>query len=98
MIVNPIVKKVIQEGEDSKLWTSSACATRKGWWTSTRTFASSSSRGDIDKQTAIEVSTNPEQFKMLLKESRCPRRASCEGGFAETTLRLFRENKRRVGP
>jgi hypothetical protein len=24
-------------------------------------------RNDIDKQTALEVSTNPEQFKMMLK-------------------------------
>jgi twitching motility protein PilT len=67
MIVNPIVKKLIQEGEDSKLLDAIRMCYQEGMVDFNENLRQLVERGDIDKQTAIEVSTNPEQFKMLLK-------------------------------
>lgn len=67
MIVNPIIRKLIQEGEDSKILDAIRMCYQEGMVDFNENLRQLVERGDIDKSTAIEVSTNPEQFKMMLK-------------------------------
>jgi twitching motility protein PilT len=67
MIVNPIVKKLIAEGEDLKLPDAIRMCYQEGMVDFNENLRQLVERGDIDKATAIEVSPNPEQFKMMLK-------------------------------
>jgi twitching motility protein PilT len=67
MIVNPIVRKLISEGEDNKLLDAIKMCFQEGMVDFNENLRQLVERGDIDKATAIEVSPNPEQFKMLLK-------------------------------
>jgi twitching motility protein PilT len=69
MIVNPIIRKLIGEAEDSKLIDviRSTSSQQEGMVDFNENLRQLVERGDIDKQTALEVSTNPEQFKMMLK-------------------------------
>jgi twitching motility protein PilT len=67
MIVNPIVKKLISEGEDGKLIDAIRMCFQEGMVDFNENLRQLVERGDIDKATAIEVSPNPEQFKMMLK-------------------------------
>lgn len=67
MIVNPIVRKLIQEGEDAKLIDAIRLGYQEGMVDFTENLRQLVERGDIDKATALEVAPNPEQFKMALK-------------------------------
>src|SRR5262249_37907929 len=67
MIVNPIIKKLISEGEDGKLPDAIRMCYLEGMVDFNENLRQLVERGDIDKSTALEVSTNPEQFKMMLK-------------------------------
>jgi twitching motility protein PilT len=67
MIVNPIIRKLISEAEDSKLIDVIRMSYQEGMVDFNENLRQLVERGDIDKQTALEVSTNPEQFKMMLK-------------------------------
>jgi len=67
MIVNPIVRKLIAEGEDGKLPDAIRMSYQEGMLDFNENLRQLVDRGDIDKATALEVSPNPEQFKMMLK-------------------------------
>jgi twitching motility protein PilT len=67
MIVNPIVKKLISEGEDSKLVDAIRMCFQEGMVDFTENLRQLVERGDIDRQTALEVAPSPEQLKMALK-------------------------------
>jgi twitching motility protein PilT len=69
MIVNPIIRKLIGEAEDSKLIDviRSPSSQQEGMVDFNENLRQLVERGDIDKSVALEVSTNPEQFKMMLK-------------------------------
>jgi twitching motility protein PilT len=67
MIVNPIVKKLISEGEDSKLIDAIRMCFQEGMVDFTENLRQLVERGDIDRVTALEVAPSPEQLKMALK-------------------------------
>ena len=67
MIVTPIVKKLISEGEDNKLIDAIRMSFQEGMVDFTENLRQLVERGDIDKQTALEVAPNPEQLKMAFK-------------------------------
>jgi twitching motility protein PilT len=67
MISTPIVKKLISEGEDGKLPDAIRMSYQEGMIDFNENLKQLVERGDIDKSTALEVSPNPEQFKMMLK-------------------------------
>ncbi len=67
MIVNPIIKKLISEGEDNKLIDAIRMCYQEGMVDFTENLRQLVERGDIDRATALEVAPNPEQFKMVLK-------------------------------
>jgi twitching motility protein PilT len=67
MIVNPIIKKLISEGEDNKLIDAIRMCHQEGMVDFTENLRQLVERGDIDKATALEVAPSPEQLKMVLK-------------------------------
>jgi twitching motility protein PilT len=67
MIVNPTVRKLIGEGEDSKLPDAIKIGYLEGMVDFTENLRQLVERGDIDKATALEVAPSPEQLKMALK-------------------------------
>ncbi len=67
MISTPIVRKLISEGEDGKLPDAIRMSYQEGMIDFNENLRQLVERGDIDKSTALEVSPNPEQFKMMLK-------------------------------
>jgi len=67
MIVNPIVKKLLAEGEDSKLGDAIRMCHQEGMQDFTESLRALCERGDIDRATALEFAPNPEQLKMALK-------------------------------
>lgn len=67
MIVNPIIRKLISEGGDNKLIDAIRAGLDEGMMDFTENLRQLVERGDIDKQVALEVAPNPEQFKMALK-------------------------------
>lgn len=67
MIVNPTIKKLIIEQEDSKLPDAIRIGYQEGMVDFTENLTQLVNRGDIDKATALEVCPNPEQLKMALK-------------------------------
>jgi twitching motility protein PilT len=67
MIVNPIVKKLITEGQDNKLNDAIKMCYQEGMVDFTENLRLLVERGDIDKATAFEVAPNAEQLKMALK-------------------------------
>ncbi len=67
MIVNPIVRKLISEGEDGKLPDAIRMGYNEGMIDFTENLRQLVVNGDIDKAAALEVAPNPEQFKMALK-------------------------------
>lgn len=67
MIVNPIVRKLISEGEDNKLLDAIRMCFQEGMVDFTENLRQLVERGDIDRTTALEVAPNPEQLKMALK-------------------------------
>jgi twitching motility protein PilT len=67
MIVNPIVRKLISEGEDAKLNDAIRMCFVEGMVDFTENLRQLVERGDIDKATALEVAPNKEQLVMALK-------------------------------
>ncbi len=67
MIVNPIVKKLISEGEDAKLVDAIKICYQEGMVDFTENLRQLVERGDVDKATALEVAPSPEQLKMAFK-------------------------------
>jgi twitching motility protein PilT len=67
MIVNPIVKKLIAEEQDSKLNDAIRMCFQEGMMDFTENLRQLVDREDIDKATALEVAPNPDQLKMALK-------------------------------
>jgi twitching motility protein PilT len=67
MIVNPIVRKLIGEGEDAKILDAIRMCFQEGMVDFTENLRQLVDRGDIDRATALEVAPNPEQLKMALK-------------------------------
>jgi twitching motility protein PilT len=67
MIVNPMIKKLIQEGEDKKLPDAIRIGFQEGMVDFNENLRQLCERNDIDKQTALEFSPNPDQLKMMLK-------------------------------
>jgi twitching motility protein PilT len=67
MIVNPIIKKLIAEGEDAKIPDAIRMCQQEGMQDFTESLRSLWERGDIDKATALEYAPNPDQMKMALK-------------------------------
>jgi twitching motility protein PilT len=67
MIVNPIVKKLIAEGEDLKLPDAIRMCYQEGMMDFTENLRQLVERGDADKQTALEFAPDPEKLKMAFK-------------------------------
>ena len=67
MIVNPIVRKLITEGEDSKLPDAIRMGYQEGMVDFTENLRQLVERGDIDKETALEFAPDPEKLKMAFK-------------------------------
>jgi twitching motility protein PilT len=67
MIVNPIVKKLIAGGEDSKISDAIRMCAQEGMQDFTESLCRLCNAGDIDRATALEYAPNPEQMKMALK-------------------------------
>jgi twitching motility protein PilT len=67
MIVNPTVRKLISEAMDNKLPDAIKIGFLEGMVDFTENLRQLVERGDIDKQTALEVAPSPEQLKMALK-------------------------------
>jgi twitching motility protein PilT len=67
MIVNPIVRKLISEGEDGKILDAIRMCYQEGMIDFNENLRMLVERGDVDKATALEVSPNAEQLKMVLK-------------------------------
>jgi twitching motility protein PilT len=67
MIVNPIVKKLISEGEDAKILDAIRMCFQEGMVDFTENLRQLVERGDVDRATALEVAPSPEQLKMALK-------------------------------
>jgi twitching motility protein PilT len=67
MIVNPIVKKLIAEGEDLKLPEAIRMCYEEGMVDFTENLRQLVERGDCDKATALEFAPDPEKLKMAFK-------------------------------
>ena len=67
MIVNPTIRKLIQEQEDKKIPDAIRIGYQEGMVDFNENLRQLCERGDIDKSTAIEFSPNPDQLKMMLK-------------------------------
>jgi twitching motility protein PilT len=67
MIVNPIVKKLIAEGEDLKLPDAIRIGFLEGMVDFTENLRQLVERGDVDKATALEFAPDPEKLKMAFK-------------------------------
>jgi twitching motility protein PilT len=67
MIVNPTIRKLIQEHEDKKIPDAIRIGIQEGMIDFNENLRVLVDRGDIDKATALEYSPNPDQLKMILK-------------------------------
>ncbi len=67
MIVNPIVRKLIGEGEDAKLPDAIKMCYQEGMVDFTENLRQLVDRGDVDKQIALEFAPDAEKLKMALK-------------------------------
>ena len=67
MIVNPTIRKLIIEQEDSKIPDAIKIGYQEGMVDFTENLRQLVERGDIDKATALEVAPSPEQLKMAFK-------------------------------
>jgi twitching motility protein PilT len=67
MIVNPIIKKLIKEGEDVKISQVMSGAKAEGMMTFNQSLCERVKQGLVAEQVAIEVSSNPEQLKMMIQ-------------------------------
>lgn len=67
MIVNPTVRKLIAEGQDSKFLDAIRLGYLEGMVDFNENLRQLVERNDVDKAVALEFSPNPDQLKMLLK-------------------------------
>jgi twitching motility protein PilT len=67
MIVNPIVRKLIAEGQDGKLPDAIRMCYEEGMVDFTENLRQLVDRGDVDKATALEFAPDPEKLKMAFK-------------------------------
>jgi twitching motility protein PilT len=67
MISNPTVKDLIIKGEDKKLYDAIRIGYQEGMLDFTESLRQLVERGDVTKETALEVAPNPEALKMALK-------------------------------
>jgi twitching motility protein PilT len=67
MIVNPIVRKLISEGEDAKLPDAIKICYNEGMVDFTENLRQLVDRGDVTKETALEFAPDPEKLKMAFK-------------------------------
>lgn len=67
MIVNPTIKKLIEEGEDLKLHDAIKLFYQEGMIDFTENLKQLTDRGDIDKATALEWAPDPEKLRMAFK-------------------------------
>jgi twitching motility protein PilT len=67
MIVNPTIRDLITKAEDKKLPDAIRIGFLEGMVDFTENLRQLVERGDISKETALEVAPNPEQLKMALK-------------------------------
>src|SRR5436305_2721768 len=67
MIVNPTIKKLIEEGEDLKLSDAIKLFYQEGMVDFTENLRQLTENGSIDKQTALEWAPDPEKLKMAFK-------------------------------
>ena len=67
MVVNPTIKKLIEEGEDLKLADAIKLFYQEGMVDFTENLKRLVDAGDIDKATALEWAPDPEKLKMAFK-------------------------------
>ena len=67
MIVNPTIRKLIIDSEDSKIPDAIRIGYQEGMQDYTESLRQLVENGDIDKATALEYAPNPEQLKMAFK-------------------------------
>ncbi len=67
MIVNPIVRKLIGQANDSKIPDAIRMCFEEGMVDFTENLRQLVDRGDVTKEVALEVAPNPDQLKMVLK-------------------------------
>jgi twitching motility protein PilT len=67
MIVNPIIKKLIKEGEDAKIAQVMSGARSEGMMTFNQCLCDRVKTGFISEQVALEVSSNPDALKMMIQ-------------------------------
>jgi twitching motility protein PilT len=67
MIVNPTVRDLIMKGEDKKLPDAIRIGFPEGMLDFTESLRQLVERGDVTKETALEVAPNPEALKMAFK-------------------------------
>jgi len=67
MIINPTIKKLIEEGEDMKLSDAIKLFYQEGMVDFTENLKRLVDNGDIDKPTALEWAPDPEKLKMAFK-------------------------------
>ncbi len=67
MITNPIIKKLIKEGEDVKVSQVMSGAKAEGMQIFNQSLTERVKSGLISEQVALEVSANPEQLKMMIQ-------------------------------
>jgi twitching motility protein PilT len=67
MIVNPTIRELILKSKDDKLLDAIRIGFLEGMVDFTENLRQLVDRGDVDKATALEFASNPEQLKMALK-------------------------------
>ncbi|HUR54082.1 MAG TPA: PilT/PilU family type 4a pilus ATPase [Gemmataceae bacterium] len=67
MIVNPTIRELILKSQDHKLLDAMRAFYNEGMMDFNKNLEDLVNRGDIDRQTALEFSPNPEQLRMALK-------------------------------
>lgn len=67
MIVNPTIRELISKGEDKKIADAIKIGYLEGMVDFNENLKQLVDRGDITRETALEVSPNPDQLKMVLK-------------------------------
>ncbi|MBY0524077.1 MAG: PilT/PilU family type 4a pilus ATPase [Gemmataceae bacterium] len=67
MICNPIVRKLISEGQDAKLLDAMRACAQEGMVDFTENLRQLVDRGDVEKEVALEVAPNKEALMMALK-------------------------------
>jgi twitching motility protein PilT len=67
MIMNPTIRALIMKSEDKKLSDAIRIGFLEGMLDFNESLRQLVERGDVDRATALEVATNPEQLKMAFK-------------------------------